>query len=189
MIEERLNGITQLVDRWSNGEPRALDELVTLVYNELAHKAHQLMLGERSGHVLQTSALVHEAYLRLIELNKINWQGRSHFFSVAAGVMRRVLVDQARTQQALKRGGNLQRVTLSNCSLAESGQQTSVDILALNDALKKLSMRDNLQTQIVELRYFAGLTVDDTAATLGISSATVRRKWLLAKSQLYRMLN
>lgn len=189
MTEHCINGITQLINRWSNGEHQALDELVTLVYNELTRKAHRLMQCERPGHLLQTSALVHEAYLRLIELGKIHWQGRSHFFTVAAGVMRRVLVDQARSQSAYKRGGNAHRVTLNEGQLAEPCRQTNVDMLALDDALKKLSNRDSIQARIVELRYFAGNSIDDTAATLGISPATVKRKWILARSWLYQELN
>ena len=189
MTKQPLKGITQLMNRWSNGEHHALAELVTLVYNELARKAHRLMQCERPGHMLQTSALVHEAYLRLIELGKIHWQGRSHFFTVAAGVMRRILVDQARAQNAYKRGGNAQRVGLNEVQLADPRHKANLDMLALDEALRKLSNRDSLQARIVELRYFAGISVEETAETLGISSATVKRKWTLARSQLYRDLH
>ncbi len=188
MTEHSLKGVTQLINQWSNGEQHALDELVALVYYELLNKAHHLMQGERSGHMLQTSALVNEAYLRLIELGKIHWQGRSHFFAVAAGVMRRILVDQARLQNAYKRGGKAQPVTLHEDQVAEPCHQSNVDILALDQALEKLSNKDSMQAKIVELRYFAGISIEETAKTLGISSATVKRKWILAKTQLYRDL-
>lgn len=188
MIEHSLKGVTQLMNQCNKGEQQALDELVALVYNELLGKALQLMQDERSGHMLQTSALVNEAYLRLIELGRIHWQGRSHFFAVAAGVMRRILVDQARLQNAYKRGGNAQPVTLYEEQLAEPCHQSIIDILALDKALKKLSNRDSIQAKIVELRYFAGISIEETAEALGISSATVKRKWALAKSQLYQDL-
>jgi RNA polymerase sigma factor (TIGR02999 family) len=189
MIEHGIKGVTQLINRCNNGEYQALDELVTLVYNELARQAHRLMQRERPGHMLQTSALVHEAYLRLIELGKIHWQGRRHFFAVTAGVMRRILVDQARAQCAYKRGGNAQRVTFNESQLVQYSQQETVDMLALDEALNKLSNRDGLQAKVVELRYFAGISVEETAKTLGISTATVKRKWVLARSQLYRDLH
>ena len=189
MTKQNLNGVTQLMDRWSNGEQQAFDELVTVVYNELSRKAHQLMMSERSGHMLQTSALVHEAYLCLKDMEMIQWQGRSHFFAVTAGVMRRILVDQARARNALKRGGDMQQVTLDENSVSERGQDVNVDMLALDEALKNLSKMDNLQARIVELRFFAGITVEETAAVLGISAATVKRKWILARSQLYHQLN
>lgn len=189
MTKHNLKGATQLMHRWSNGEQHALDELVTLVYYELSRKAHQLMWSERSGHTLQTSALVHEAYLCLKKIDIIQWQGRSHFFAVAAGVMRRILVDQARTRNALKRGGDLQRVTWNENNVPESKQNINVDLLALDEALKNLSKKDNLQARIVELRFFAGITVEETAKVLGISPATVKRKWLLAQSRLYQELN
>ena len=189
MTKQNLNGVTQLMHRWSNGEQQAFDELVTVVYNELSRKAHQLMMSERSGHMLQTSALVHEAYLCLKDMEMIQWQGRSHFFAVTAGVMRRILVDQARARNALKRGGDMRQVTLDENSVSEPSQDVNVDMLALDEALNNLSERDSLQARIVELRYFAGITVEETAAVLGISPATVKRKWIMARSRLYQELN
>lgn len=189
MTIQNLNGVTQLMHRWSLGEQKALDELVTLAYKELSRKSHQLLISERSGHMLQTSALVHETYINLKKMKMIQWQGRYHFFAVAAGVMRRILVDQARAKNALKRGGNLQRVTLHENSQPVSSKDKNIDFLALDKALKNLSEKDTIQARIVELRFFAGITIEETASVMGISPATVKRKWILAKSHLYQELN
>lgn len=183
-----LEGITRLMERWSDGDRQAFDDLVTLVYTELSRKGHQLMQRERSGHMLQTSALVHETYVRLLELGKIRWRNRNHFFAVAAGVMRRILVDQARAQGAVKRGGDAQQVTLDEDHIAEYSKHKAIDMLALDKALERLSDKDNVQAKVVELRYFGGFTVDETAKILGISPATIKRKWTMARSWLYREL-
>lgn len=188
MSAEHLTGVTRLLDRWCDGERGALDELITVVYEQLTRKAHRLLCSEGAGNMLQTSALVHEAYLRLMNLETIRWQGRQHFFVVAAGVMRRILVDQARARNAYKRGGGAQPVTLHEDRLAARDDHADADILALDKALEKLAMVDNLQARVVELRYFAGISVEETAATLGISPASVKRKWTMAKSRLYREL-
>lgn len=167
-----------------NGE--MLDQLIVGRYDELERKARALLRAERINHTLQTSALVHEAYLRMIDLCKIDWQDNSHFFSVAAGVMRRVLVDHARSCNAYKRGGNLQRVDLNDSVL--SGEVVT-DILELDDALTRLATRDADQAKIVEHRFFGGLSIKQTSSLMGLSPATIKRKWTMAQAWLYRELN
>jgi RNA polymerase sigma factor (TIGR02999 family) len=184
----KVNGdsVTQLLARWKNGQPQALDQLIERVYGELLRIGHRQMRRERRGHTLQTAGLVHEAYLRLVELRQIDWRDRHHFFTVAAAIMRRVLVDQARGNGALKRGGDALRMTLDEDLPAAQG---AVDVVALDDALRRLAERDATQAQIVELRYFGGLTVDEAAEVLAIAPATVKRKWTLAQAWLYRELH
>lgn len=189
MNEHCPQGMTQLLQRWSNGEQPAFNQLISAVYDELSRVARRQMRRERPGRTLQTTGLVHEAYMRLLELRQIDWRDRTHFFVVAAGVMRRVLVDQARAHRALKRGGDASKVTLDDAHLSVPADQAGVDLVALDTALEQLLARDRLQAQVVELRYFAGLTVDETARTLGTSPATVKRKWAMARAWLYRQLH
>ena len=138
MTNPSLESVTLLIQRWGNGDQQALDKLVTFAYTELNRKAHQLLQQERPGHTLQTADLVHEAYLRLLELSNIQWQGQKHFFAVVAGVMRRILVDRARARNAYKRGGDWQRTAIDENQLSEHSQPTNVDLLALDEALKTL---------------------------------------------------
>ena len=164
---------------------RMLDQLIEGRYDELARRARALLRAERINHTLQTSALVHEAYLRMINLCKIEWQDNHHFLSVAACVMRRVLVDHARSCNAFKRGGDLQRVDLNDNVL--SGEVVT-DILELDAALTRLATRDAVQAKIVEHRFFGGLSIKQTSSLLGLSPATVKRKWTMAQAWLYREL-
>ncbi|MDQ3581975.1 MAG: sigma-70 family RNA polymerase sigma factor [Pseudomonadota bacterium] len=178
--------VTKLLTLWKTGQPQAIGRLVEAVYDDLLRIARRQMRGERPGHTLQTAALVHEAYLRFVELRRIDWRDRGHFFTVAAAVMRRVLIDQARSAQARKRGGEAVRVTLDEGIAAPEG---AVDVLALDRALQRLAERDETLGHIVNLRYFAGLTVEKTAEALHLAPATVKRKWRLAQAWLYRELH
>jgi RNA polymerase sigma-70 factor, ECF subfamily len=178
--------ITQLLQAWSEGDSSALERLTPLVYEELHRLAHRYLHREHSTNTLQTSALVNEAYLRLIDWKNVRWQNRAHFFGVAAGMMRRILVDFARARHAGRRGGDLQRV-----SLEETGplsMDRTADFIALDDALKSLAVLDPRKSQVVELRFFGGLGVDETAEVLNTSSRTVMREWSLARAWLYREL-
>ena len=177
--------VTQLLTDWRNGDAAALEELVPLVQTELKRLARAYLRRERQGHTLQTSALVNEAFLRLVD-NQISWQNRAHFFGIAAQLMRRVLVDHARAQQGLKRGGDQQRVSLAD--IAEMPDARTADLVALDDALTTLAALDARQSQVVELRYFGGLTIDETAEVLGLSTATVEREWTLARAFLRRFI-
>ncbi len=178
--------VTKLLTLWKAGHPQAIGRLVETVYEDLLRIAHDQMRRERRGHTLQTAALVHEAYLRFVELRRIDWRDRGHFFIVAAAVMRRVLIDRARAVQARKRGGQAVRVTLDE-DLAAPEQ--AVDVLALDRALRRLAERDETLCHIVELRFFAGLTVEEIAEVLHLASATIKRKWSLAQAWLYRELH
>jgi RNA polymerase sigma-70 factor, ECF subfamily len=184
---ERADPITGLLVRLREGNKEAEAELVPLVYNELHRLARRYMRGERQGHTLQTSALVNEAYMRLAGERDIAWKNRAHFFGVSAQIMRRILVDHARTRNAQKRGGPAQKISLEN-AFAYTPEQ-SWQILALHEALNKLAEWDPRQCRIVELRFFAGLDVDETAEVLGISPTTVKREFQLAKAWLYAELN
>ena len=178
---------TQLLRDWRSGDEAAFDQLLPLVYAELRRIAQRYMSRERGNHTLQTTALVHEAYLRLIDQQTVPWQNRAHFFAVAAQVMRHLLVDHARARGVAKRGGQSQQVELSDvCSI--SGVP-SAELLALDEALHKLHKHDPRKARIVELRYFGGLSVDETAEVLGLAGITVKREWLKAKAWLYRELN
>ncbi len=176
-------GITQWLIAWSDGRRDALDDLVPLVYEDLRRLAAGYMQREPAGHSLQPTALVHEAYLRLIDQRQVQWRNRAHFFGVAAGMMRRILVDHARRRLADKRGGAWERVTLvgDEVATADSG---GVDVLALHEALEHLAIFDPRQARIVELRYFGGLTIEEAAEVVGISEATVVREWTIAKAWL-----
>jgi RNA polymerase sigma factor (TIGR02999 family) len=174
--------VTQLLASWSQGNLEARDALMPLVYNELRKLAASYLRRERSDHTLQATALVHEAYLRLVEQDNVNWQNRHHFFGAAANLMRRILVDHARAHVAEKRGSGMPKVAL-NEAIAMSQQQPA-DLLALDESLTRLAAMDAQQGRIVELRVFAGLSVEETAEVLSISTATVKRDWAVAKAWL-----
>ena len=176
--------ITHLLKEWSDGDERALDKLTPLVYEELRWQASRYLRRERRGHSLQTTALINEAFLRLIDARDIHWQDRAHFFAIAANLMRRVLVDHARRRDAEKRGGSPLRLTLDE-GLAVA-KETDVDLLAIDEALDRLAQIDPQQARVVELRFFSGLTVDETAAALGVSPKTVKRDWSVARAWLRR---
>ena len=176
--------VTGLLLAWSEGEQAAFEKLVPLVYAELRRVAHRYMGRERPGHSLQTTALVNEAYLRLIDARRVRWQNRAHFFAVSAQLMRRILVDFARSRQYLKRGGAAQKVSFDE-GLVVSNEQGQ-DLVALDDALKALAAIDGRKSQVVELRFFGGLSVAETAEVLKVSPDTVLRDWRLAKVWLAR---
>jgi len=178
--------VTQLLARLTGGDPQVLNTLLSLVYDELRLLARSYLQRERSDHTLQSTALVHEAYLRLVDQN-VSWQNRAHFFGIAAQMMRRVLVDHARSRNAAKRGDGVCRVTL-NEDLMGAGQR-DVNVIALDRALTDLAAFDPRQSRIVELRFFAGLSIEDTAEVLKISPATVKREWAMAKAWLHRELH
>lgn len=178
--------VTQLLLAWGNGDQQALADLTPLVYDELHRLAGGYLRRERRGHTLQTSALVNEAYLRLVG-QQVGWQNRAHFFGIAAQLMRRILVDYARGQRADKRGGDLVHLALDE-ALEEAAAQDA-DIVALDDALNRLAVFDPRQSRIVELRYFGGLTIEETAEALGIGHSTVEREWTLARAWLRRQMS
>jgi RNA polymerase sigma factor (TIGR02999 family) len=178
--------ITQLLVAWSDGDESALDQLAPLIHAELHRLAHNYMRRERPGHLLQTSALINEAYIRLIDWKNVQWQNRSHFFGVAAQLMRRILVDFARDKQYLKRGGGALQVSLSEA--ASFVVQRNVDFVALDEALTALGEIDQRKVRVVEMRFFAGLSVDEVAKLLNVSEETVMRDWRLAKVWLLRQL-
>lgn len=175
--------ITEMLKACSGGNREAMDKLVPFVYQELHRQAHRYLNRERSNHTLQTTALVHEAYLRLIEYNSIDWQNRAHFFGMAANMMRRILVNYAVSQNRLKRGGSEENLPLEE-ALTVATTDRDIDLLALDKALNELELLDERQAQIVELRYFSGLNIEETAEVLQISPATVKRDWNMAKAWL-----
>ena len=179
--------ITQLLIDWGKGDRAALDRLMPLVYAELRRLATNYLRRERTGHTLQPTALVNEAYLKLVGQKTAKWQNRAHFFAIAAQLMRRILVDHARRHQAEKRGGSDQQ-RLSITSVEELVAQPAVDLLALNEALDELSKMDPQQGRIVELKFFGGLSIDETAEVMSISHATVEREWKSARAWLRRQL-
>jgi RNA polymerase sigma-70 factor (ECF subfamily) len=178
--------ITQLLLAWTQGDRQALNRLMPLVHGELHRLAHRYMAGERPGHPLQTSALVNEAYLRLIDTSRVRWQNRAHFFAVSAQLMRRILVDVARGRAKLKRGGGAIQVSLDHAM--GMSREPGPDVIALDDALTMLAAFDQRKSQVVELRFFGGLSVGETAEVLGVSAMTVMRDWALAKAWLLRKL-
>jgi RNA polymerase sigma factor (TIGR02999 family) len=178
--------ITQLLLAWGNGDHSALERLMPMVYEEMRKMARRYMNRQRPGHTLQTTALVNEAYLRLVDSSQVRWQNRAHFFAISAQLMRRILVDFARSRSNLKRGGGAQRVSIGEAT--EVSSTAGVDLVALDDALKALSAFDPRQSQIVELRYFGGLSEEEIAEALKISTRTVRREWSQARAWLYREL-
>ena len=174
--------ITQLLIEWNNGRNGALEDLLPLVYGELRRLAAHRLRREAPDHTLQPTALVHEAYIRLVDQRRVRWQNRAHFYGVAAHIMRRILVDQARARKADKRGGGWERVTLIGDKTPNGSRE--VDVLALDAALARLAALDAEQERIVELRYFGGLTLEETAEVVGISTATVKREWAIARAWL-----
>jgi len=174
--------ITQLLIKWRNGDQAALDELAPLVYSELRRLARHYLRAERPGHTLQPSDLVHEAYLRLVDEKDIDWQNRAHFFGVAAVRMRHILVERARSRRAAKRGGGEYRLTLSEADRLTD--KRDVNLLALDEALRRLEALDPQKSRVVELRYFGGLTIEETAEAMKISPATVKRDWSMARAWL-----
>ena len=179
--------VTQLLADWSDGDEGALDKLIPLVQPELHRLAHHYMSRERTGHTLQTTALLNEAYLQLVDDSTRNWQNRTHFMAGAAQLMRRIMVDHARERCSLKRGGGALRVTLDDAALVT--EKRSEELLALDEALERLTAEDPRKSRIVELRYFGGLTEKETAAFLKLSDRTVRREWRMARTWLYRALS
>ena len=178
---------TALLLAWGDGDPDALNELVPLVQDELRQLARRHLRRERAGHTLQATALVNEAYLRLIEIKRVRWQNRAHFFAMASRVMRRILVDAARARGYQKRGGGAEHVSLDEALVVSN--EPSHDLVALDDALNALAAFDARKSQVVEMRFFAGLTVDETAEVLHVSADTVMRDWRLAKVWLLRELS
>jgi RNA polymerase sigma factor (TIGR02999 family) len=179
--------ITQLLVDWSEGDQKALDKLMPLVYSELRRLASNYLRRERAGHTLQPTALVNEAYLKLIDQKNARWQNRAQFFGVSAQLMRRILVDHARAHQAAKRGGS-DHQRLSITSAERLVQEPEVDLLALHEALEELATLDPQQERIVELRFFGGLSIEETAEVLGIGHATIERDWKMARAWLRRRL-
>ncbi len=186
-MEPSAHEITRLLKAWSEGEQSALDRLIPLVYQELHRLAHHYMGRERSGHTLQTTALLNEAYLRLVESAKPSWQSRTHFFAASAQVMRRILVDWARSRQALKRGGQERPLELEEALVVADAP--GKNLVGLDDALKALAAIDPRKSEVVELRFFGGLSVEEAAQVLKVSPETVMRDWKFAKSWLRRELS
>jgi RNA polymerase sigma-70 factor, ECF subfamily len=179
--------VTQLLQQWSHGDDSALAELTPLVYEELRRLAHRSMEGERSDHTLQTTALVNEAYLRLADQTNPNWQSRAHFFAVAARAMRRILVNYAKSNRAQKRGGGAARIELDEAAILSPEQ--SKEIVDLHEALERLATLNSRKARVVELKYFGGLNHDEIAEVMKISTVTVRRDWMFAKTWLYDELH
>lgn len=182
--------ITSLLLAWGDGDRRALDELLPLVYADLHAAATRALGRELPGHTLQATALVHEAYLRLVDQSRVHWQNRAQFFGVAAQLIRRILVDHARARLAAKRGGGAWQVTLgqADAQAPGSGSGSGLEVLALHEALERLAGLDPMQGRLVELRYFGGLGIEETAGALGVSPATVKREWAAARAWLRREL-
>jgi RNA polymerase sigma factor (TIGR02999 family) len=179
--------VTRLLARWTDGDEAALEELVPIVHEELRRLARRQMAGERPDHTLQPTALVNEAYLRLVNLKQMHWQNRAHFFAMGARLMRRILVDFARSRGYQKRGGDARRVSFSQALEVANGEET--DVLAVNDALEALADVDERKSRVVELRFFGGLSVEETAEVLSVSRETVKRDWQVAKLWLLRHLS
>jgi len=184
MARPSQNDITGLLLDWGTGDKAALDKLIPLVYKELRRLAHQYMRQERVGNTLQTSALINEAYIRLVDYNRMRWQDRAHFYAVAAQAMRRILVERARRRSRHKRGGGARQVSLDEA--ADVVADRAAGVIALDQALTDLFAISPRKGQVVELRYFGGLNIDETARVLGISSPTVEREWRAAKAWLYK---
>jgi RNA polymerase sigma factor (TIGR02999 family) len=188
MMTLAADNLTTLLIEWRQGDMTALDRLTPLVYDEIRRIAHRYVQREREGHTLQTTALVNEAYLRLAGSQGVDWQNRDHFFAVTAQVMRRVLIDHARRRQYVKHGGEAQRVAFEVASreAALMSQPRAAELLALDEALNELAKLDPRKSRVVELRYFGGLSLEETAQVLSVSLMTVRRDWRAAKAWLYR---
>ena len=184
MVAPSPQQVTQLLQAWSQGEDAALEQLIPLVHQELRRLARRYMFGERAGHTLQATALVNEAYVKLLGCQKVEWQNRAHFFAISAQLMRRILVDSARARGYQKRGGAIPKVTLDECLIGP--KEKGKDLVALDDALQALAAVDPRKSQVVELRFFGGLSAQETATVLKVSSDTVLRDWRLAKAWLAR---
>jgi RNA polymerase sigma factor (TIGR02999 family) len=184
----RPSEVTRLLVDWQNGSAEALDQLMPLVYSELRAIANRYLSRERSDHTLQSTSLVHEAYFRLIDQRKVQWQNRAHFLGIAAQMMRRILVDHARHEHRLKRGGPLPSLSL-DAAVAVATPAREIDLLALDEALDRLAVIDAQQSRLVELRFFSGLTIEEAAVALGISAGTVKREWSTAKAWLFREMS
>jgi len=185
MTPEQSLDVTQLLERWSSGDRDALNALTPLVYQELRRVARRQMIKERANHTLESTALVHEAYLKLVGQKQARWQNRAHFFAVASEMARRILVDHAKARNAKKRGGP--KISLEDAP--EPAFQTDEDVIAIHDALEQLAKLDQRQARIVELRYFGGLSIEETAEVIGVSAPTVKRDWLVARAFLQRALS
>jgi RNA polymerase sigma factor (TIGR02999 family) len=181
------SNVTQLLVAWSAGDTAALHELTPVIQHELHRLATRQMAGERPGHILQPTALVNEAYMRLVNWKEVQWQNRAHFFGTAAQIMRRVLVDMARTRDREKRGGRQVHVSLSEAENEPAATRT--DLMALDEAMKALELIDARKSQVVELRYFGGLSLEEAALVMNVSVATVRRDWSFARAWLFRQLS
>jgi RNA polymerase sigma factor (TIGR02999 family) len=179
--------ITELLAGYGCGDKEALDKLMPAVYDELRRQAARYLRRERAGHTLQTTALIHEAYVRLVDQRNVQWQNRAHFFGIAARMMRRILVDHARAKKRAKRGGSDVKISLADANILAKEQD--LDVVALDEALTRLAEIDEQQSRVVELRFFSGLTVEETAEVMGISPATVKRDWSMAKAWLHRELS
>jgi RNA polymerase sigma-70 factor (ECF subfamily) len=180
--------VSSLLLAWSDGDQGALQRLTPIVYAELRRLARRYMRHERAGHTLQTTALVHEAYVRLVDYKRMQWQNRAHFFAVAAQLMRRILVDHARSHGA-KRGAGFRHIDLDRVVLAGAGGAFDPDLVALDDAMNTLGRLDQRKVQVVEMRYFGGLSIEETAAVLNVSTVTVKRDWRAARTWLFRELS
>jgi RNA polymerase sigma factor (TIGR02999 family) len=178
--------LTQLLLAWNNGDRAALDRLMPVVYDELRRLARRYMRQEDPAHTLQATALVNDVYIRLVDQKRVNWQNRAHFFGAASQMIRRLLVEHARARHRLKRGGNALRVTLHDDLNAAAAAPVQLDVVALDDALSRLAQLDPQQERIVELRFFTGLSIEETAEALSISPATVKRDWATGRAWLYR---
>lgn len=178
--------LSQILAGWRDHDPAAREALVGVLYDELHRLAHHYMRQERPGHLLQTTALVNEAYLRLIDVDRMEWRDRAHFFAMAATTMRRILVEHARAQARGKRGGG---AAMTSISASLPAPEPEVDVIALDEALERLATFDAQQARVVELRYFAGMTIDETAEALEVSAGTVKREWSVARAWLYRELH
>jgi RNA polymerase sigma factor (TIGR02999 family) len=182
--------VTRLLLHWSDGDRSALDALTPLVYEELRSMARRYFRRERPGHTLQSTALVHEAYLRLVDQASVHWQNRAHFFGVAAQIIRRILVEHARTHGRIKRGGGVYKLTLDEARVSvQATGSPDMDLLLLDAALQELAAIDERQSRLIELRYFAGLSIEEAAEALHLSPATVKRDWNFAKAWLRRRLS
>lgn len=186
MTQPSTHEVTELLIEWSNGDKAALDKLMPLIHEELRRLAHYYMSHERPGHTLQTTALVNEAYLRLVNREGVHWQNRAHFFAIAAQVMRTILVDHARSHAYAKRGGGAHKIELDEAMIVS--RERAAEVVALDEALKELANLDPQQSRIVELRFFGGLTIEETAEVLDLSPATIKREWSTAKAWLYHQV-
>lgn len=185
--EQNSHEITGILHEWNGGSRDALDKLLPYIYDELHRQAANYLRRERADHTLQTTALINEAYLKLIDQRDVNWKNRTHFFAIAAQAMRRILVDYAKTKHRAKRGGGDIQITLDEAALVSTDEK-SIDLIALDEALNRLAAKDRQQARVVELRYFSGLNLEETAKVLEISRTTAARDWAMAKAWLHREL-